>query len=148
MAPAAAYARGPCVAAALPLTCRGAEEVGETVGVDLMTVVFGRMVVVGVMIVVGGIITMVVDGAAVTVVCTVKGIVLNIVDPDEVAVFSLGTVTTSVSATEVARVMGIKIVAFVVGGSKVEVTVYAEVTSTVLVKVTKFVIVDPLLTVV
>lgn len=40
-----------------------------------------------------------------------------------VAVFSEGTVTTSVSATDVARVIGIKTVALVVGGSNVEVTV-------------------------
>lgn len=44
------------------------------------------------------------------------------------AVFSEGTVTTSVYAWLVASVMGTKTVAFVVGGSKVEVIVYADVT--------------------
>lgn len=51
------------------------------------------------------------------------------------AVLSLGTVTTSVSGVLVARVIGMKTVAFVVGGSEVEVTVYADVTKIVLVPV-------------
>jgi hypothetical protein len=53
-----------------------------------------------------------------------------------VAVFSDGTVMTSVTGTDVPSVMGTKTVALVVGGSKVDVIVYAEVNSIVLVSVT------------
>jgi len=57
------------------------------------------------------------------------------VPPLEVAVFSEGTVVTSVTGWLVARVIGTKTVAFVVGGSEVEVIVYRDVTSTVFVAV-------------
>jgi len=46
----------------------------------------------------------------------------------EVAVLSEGTVTTSVTGSLVARVIGIRTVAFVVGGSEVDVIVYRDVT--------------------
>jgi len=57
-------------------------------------------------------------------------------------------VTKAVTGVEVDKVIGTKTVAFVVGGSRVEVTVYAFVTSTVLVKVSVMTIVEPALTVV
>jgi len=55
---------------------------------------------------------------------------------------------TSVYATVVARVIGWKTVAFVVGGSSVLVTVYAEVTLMTEVRVSVITTVDPALTVV
>jgi hypothetical protein len=45
--------------------------------------------------------------------------------PELVAVTSDGSVNTSVTGTDVASVIGIKTVAFVVGGSNVDVIVYA-----------------------
>lgn len=61
---------------------------------------------------------------------------MKTVPPVLVAVFSLGTVMTSVTGTDVPSVIGMTTVALVVGGSYVEVIVYAEVNSIVLVSVT------------
>lgn len=63
------------------------------------------------------------DGGPVTLVWVVKVDVKNIVPEVLVAVLSLGTVMTSVTAAEVSKVMGTKTVALVVGGSRVSVMV-------------------------
>jgi len=65
-----------------------------------------------------------------------------------VAVSSEGTVMTTVSGMLVERVIGMKTVALVVGGSKVDVIVKALVTSIVLVRVSVRTTVDPADTVV
>jgi hypothetical protein len=62
--------------------------------------------------------------------------------PWVVAVLSDGTVTTAVTAWLVSWVTGMTTVAFVVGGSKVEVTVYAVVEVIVCVRVTGMTMVD------
>jgi hypothetical protein len=62
-------------------------------------------------------------GGPVTLVWVVKVDVKNIVPEVLVAVLSLGTVMTSVTAAEVSKVMGTKTVALVVGGSRVSVIV-------------------------
>jgi len=92
--------------------------------------------------------TVVVGGGGMTVEVVGTLSVTITVPPLEVAVLSLGTVTNSVTATDVAIVIGTKIVALVVGGSSVSVMVYALVISTVLVKVSYKTIVEPAETVV
>lgn len=152
IAPAIAKATGLFVAiAALELTCGGADAllVGTTIlvvfgfgvtleikdegsggmkvlGLGVTTVGAGGAVVGMVEITTGG---RVVTGAgAVTVDFVITEMGVQYVEPGEVAVFSDGTVITSVTGTEVARVMGIFTVAFVVGGSSVFVIVQAWVT--------------------
>lgn len=91
MAPAIANANGPFVGAALLETSRGAEDVGEGIGV-------------GVGVVAGGGVT--VTGGAVTVLCVTTGMVVKTEDPGRVAVTSEGIVITSVTPTDVPRVIG------------------------------------------
>ena len=85
MAPAIAKANGPLVGAALLETSRGAEEVGEGAGEGVGVTV---------------------TGGATTVLCVTTGIVVNTEDPGRVAVTSDGMVITSVTGTDVARVIG------------------------------------------
>jgi len=100
MAPAIAKANGPLVGAALLETSRGAEDVGEGVGIGVTVI-----------------------GGAVTVLCVTTGIVVKTDDPGRVAVISEGIVITSVTGIDVPRVIGTKTVALVVGGSSVLVIV-------------------------
>lgn len=90
MAPAIAKANGPLVGAALLETSRGAEDVGEGVGLGVTVI-----------------------GGAVTVLCVTTGIVVKTDDPGRVAVTSEGIVITSVTGTDVPRVIGTKTVALV-----------------------------------
>jgi hypothetical protein len=137
---------GRLVAAALEVIWRGAEEVGEETGVTVET--GGVTVVIGVVVAggAGGVTvettggSVVAAGGAVTVEKVVALAVTNVVPPEVVAVRSDGTVTVSLSATLVARVIGIETVAFVVGGSVVVVTVKVNVSSTSLDSVAVFVI--------
>jgi len=102
MAPATANAMGAFVAAALPETSIGAgvlEGGGRVVGI------------------------VVVDGGALKVEVLGIGIVEYTVPPLVVWVTSEGKVTTSTVGTLVAIVIGTKTVAFVVGGSNVDVIV-------------------------
>lgn len=89
MAPAIANANGPFVGAALLETSRGAEDVGDGVGVGVVA---------------GGGVT--VTGGAVTVLCVTTGMVVKTEDPGRVAVTSEGIVITSVTPTDVPRVIG------------------------------------------
>jgi len=90
MAPAIAKANGPLVGAALLETSRGAEDVGEGVGIGVTVI-----------------------GGAVTVLCVTTGIVVKTDDPGRVAVISEGIVITSVTGIDVPRVIGTKTVALV-----------------------------------
>lgn len=81
--------------------------------------------------VVGGRVTVVLVVGATMVLRVVYDEVIMTVPPGLVAVFSDGKVISCVTGTDVCNVIGTKTVAFVVGGSSVEVIVYVLVASKV-----------------